>query len=51
MKVKIPFTKVGKKYLITVEALEEYLRGTRNPEGEKKPAEELPKEKTDWRIT
>lgn len=48
-KGKIPFTKVGKKYLITIEALEEYLRGTQRREEEMEV--ELPKQKTVWRIT
>lgn len=43
---KIASTKVGKKYLVSIEALEDYLRG-------KVVAEEvtLPKQNTAWRIT
>ena len=48
-KGEIPYAKVGKKYLITIEALEEYLRGTQRREEEMEV--ELPKQKTVWRIT
>lgn len=43
---KIACTKVGKKYLVSIEDLEDYLQG-------KASAEEvtLPKQKTTWRIT
>lgn len=43
---KIASTKVGKKYLVSIEALEDYLQG-------KASAEEVtfPKQNTAWRIT
>ena len=47
-KGEIPYTSVGKKYLVTIEALEEFLRG-KQPAGEETAAK-LPKQKTVWHI-
>ena len=47
-KGEIPYTSVGKKYLVTIEALEEFLRGKQHAGTE--TAAKLPKQKTVWRI-
>ena len=43
----IPYTRLGKKYLISIEALEEYLRGQPPVDTEKKP----PKQQHIWKIS
>ena len=43
---KVASTKVGKKYLVSLETLEEYLQGKVDIE---EPT--LPKQKTAWRVT
>ena len=43
---KVASTKVGKKYLVSLETLEEYLQGKADIE---EPT--LPKQKTAWRVT
>lgn len=43
---KVASTKVGKKYLVSLETLEDYLQGKAETE---EPT--LPKQKTVWRVT
>lgn len=48
-KGEIPHTRVGKKYLLSIESLEEYLRGKQCEEAE--PVANLLKQKPVWRVS
>ena len=48
-KGEIPHTRVGKKYLLSIESLEEYLRGKQCEEVE--PVANLLEQKPVWRVS